>query len=345
MKLLLSFLAFSLLGTAADAPIPIKFVIVSMFEPGADTGDVPGEYQYWVEREKLDRVLPFPQGYHDLRMNDRGVLGVLTGVGNTRAAATIMALGSDPRFDLSKAYWMVAGIAGIDPNDGSAGSAAWAEWVVDGDLLHEIDARETPASWPTGIIPLRRGKPYEKPLADTGDTIAFHLNPSLVEWAYQLTKNVPLQESEVMKARRAQFRGMVAFDVPPRVMKGDTVSGSTYWHGTQLNRWANQWVRYHAGDQANYVTTAMEDVGTVQSLTWLAHAGKVNLQRVLVLRTASNYDSQPFDRTATESFQNMKQGGTYSAYLPSLEAAYRVGSVVLHEVVDHWDRYSEETPK
>ena len=28
-----------------------------------------------------------------------------------------MALGLDPRFDLSQAYWMVAGIAGIDPED------------------------------------------------------------------------------------------------------------------------------------------------------------------------------------------------------------------------------------
>ena len=50
---------------------------------------------------------------------------------------------------------MVAGIAGIDPEDGATGSAAWAEWVVDGDLGHEIDAREIPSDWPTGYIPLR----------------------------------------------------------------------------------------------------------------------------------------------------------------------------------------------
>ena len=28
-----------------------------------------------------------------------------------------MALGSDPRFDLSKAYWLIAGIAGIEELD------------------------------------------------------------------------------------------------------------------------------------------------------------------------------------------------------------------------------------
>jgi len=134
-----------------------------MFERGADTGDQPGEYQYWVEREKLDRVIPFPQGYHDLRMNRDGVLGILTGVGTAKAAASIMALGLDPRFDLTKAYWLVAGIAGVDPADASLGSAAWAEYVIDGDLAHEIDAREIPADWKTGYVPLRKSVPYEQP--------------------------------------------------------------------------------------------------------------------------------------------------------------------------------------
>jgi hypothetical protein len=130
---------------------------------GADTGDEPGEFQYWVEREKLDRVYPFPQGYHDLRMNRRGVLGVATGIGTAKAAATIMALGLDPRFDLSKAYWVVTGSSSIDPADGSLGSAAWAEWVVDGDLAHEIDSREIPSDWKAGYVPLRKSIRYEAP--------------------------------------------------------------------------------------------------------------------------------------------------------------------------------------
>src|SRR6266699_658309 len=107
------------LTAQAATRIPVKVVVVTMFERGADTGDEPGEFQYWVERTKLDRVMPFPQGYHDLRMNRDGVLGVLTGVGTARAAASIMALGLDPRFDLRKSYWLVAGIAGVHPNEAS----------------------------------------------------------------------------------------------------------------------------------------------------------------------------------------------------------------------------------
>jgi purine nucleoside permease len=138
-------------ATAAEVIRP-KVVVVTMFEAGQDTGDRPGEFQFWVEREKLTRVHPFPQGYRDLRSNaDGSVLGVVTGVGTAKSAATIMALGLDPRFDFSTTYWLVAGIAGIDPHDGPLGAAVWAEWLVDGDLGHEIDAREMrPATFRCG---------------------------------------------------------------------------------------------------------------------------------------------------------------------------------------------------
>ena len=286
--------------SAKDRPIPIKVVVVTMFERGADTGDQPGELQYWVEREKLDRVIPFPQGYHDLRMKGDGALTVLTGVGTAKAASTIMALGMDPRFDLTKAYWIVAGIAGIDPADGSLGSAAWAEWVVDGDIGYEIDAREIPKDWKTGFVPLRKSVPYELPLMVPNNGEAYHLNAALVDWAFRLTKDVPLMDSEAMQKERALYPSPNA-QRPPFVLKGDTLSSSTFWHGKLMDEWANDWVKYHTGGQGNYVTTGMEDTGTLQSLTFLSNAGKADVNRVLVLRTASDSDSPTGSMTAAES--------------------------------------------
>src|SRR5947209_8215030 len=143
--------AAALAHHALSAPIPVKAVVIAMFERGEDTGDTPGEFQFWVEREHLDRVFPFA-GYHSLRMNKDGVLGLLTGVGTAKAAASVMALGLDPRFDLSNAYWLVAGIGGGDPADVSLGSAVWAEHVIDGDLAYEVDARDIPKDWATGMI-------------------------------------------------------------------------------------------------------------------------------------------------------------------------------------------------
>ncbi len=322
--------------------IPVKVVVVAMFERGADTGDQPGEYQYWVEREKLDKVYRFPQGYHDLRMNRSGVLGVLTGVGTARAAASIMALGLDARFDLSKAYWLVAGIAGVDPADASLGSAAWAEYVVDGDLAHEIDAREIPAGWKTGFIPLRKSVPYEQPriVPDNGEV--YHLNPSLVDWAYQFTKDTKLEDTEKMRTFREQFQIPNARR-PPFVLKGDTLSAMTYWHGKLLNEWANDWVSYFTDGKGNYVTTAMEDTGTMQSLTFLSKAGKVDLNRVLVLRTCSDYDQQRPGISASQSLAQTKIG-QYPAFIPALEAAWRVGSAVVHEFTEKWPRYRDHVP-
>ena len=329
------------LATAADQPIPVKVVVVAMFERGADTGDDPGELQFWVERNHLDRVLPFPQGYHDLRMNNDGVLAVLTGVGTAKSAAAIMALGTDPRFDLSRAYWLVAGIAGVNPARGSLGSAVWAEWVVDGDLAREIDAREIPAGWKTGYLPLRGSTPYQQP-NDVSEGQVYHLDAGLVDWAFELTKSVMLPDSEALRAARGPFDSPAARR-PPFVLKGDTLSSSTFWHGRLLNEWAIDWVRYQTGGAGDFVTTAMEDTGTLQSLTLLAKAGRADLRRVLVLRTASNFDMPPPGVTAADNLARLKLGA-YSAFLPALEAAWKVGNTVVANLVANWAKYRDTTP-
>ncbi|MEO0425685.1 MAG: purine nucleoside permease, partial [Pseudomonadota bacterium] len=134
-------------------PLPVRVVIITMFEIGEDTGDVPGEFQFWKERRPFDVVIPFPHSHHDLHYDPHDqVLAVVAGIGSTKTTAATMALGLDTRFDLSKAYWLVAGIAGIDPEDASIGSAVWSAYLVDGDLSHEIDAREKPEDWPTGYF-------------------------------------------------------------------------------------------------------------------------------------------------------------------------------------------------
>ena len=330
---------------AVDAPLTVKVVVVAMFEVGKDRGDTPGEFQYWVEREHLDKTYPLPAAYHDVLANDAGVIGIVTGEGTAHSASSIMALGCDPRFDLREAYWLVAGIAGVDPADASLGSAAWAEWVVDGDLAHEIDAREMPKDWTSGFVPLDESEPYPKQRkADSGVCqVAYHLDGALTEWAYQLTKDVPLLDNDRMKTSRARYTDQPNAQKPPFVLKGDNLASSTFWHGKLLNRWANDWVKYWTEGKGNYVTTAMEDSGTLQSLTNLSHAGKVDLNRVMVLRTASNYDSPPPGRTAAENLAE-ENSGLYSAFIPSVEAAYRVGSKAVHEITEHWDRYEKTVP-
>jgi len=243
-----------------------------------------------------------------------------------------MALGMDPRLDLTRAYWVVAGIAGVNPDTATIGSAAWAEWVVDGDLAHEIDAREIPPDWTTGMIPLRKSKPFEQPRRDADEGEVYHLKPDLVDWAYRLTKDVKLADTDAMRQQRARYASHANASRAPFVLKGDTISSSTFWHGRRMSEWAAEWMRYHTGGKGRYVTCAMEDTGTLQSLRFLGAAGKVDATRVLVLRTASNFDQQRDGITAAESLAETKIG-SYAAYLPALDAAWKVGSVVVRELV------------
>ena len=324
-------------AVAAPRRIPVKVVVVAMFEVGQDTGDSPGELQYWVERDHLDRIFPLP-AYHAVRMNNSGEMAVLTGQGTANAASTIMALGLDPRFDLTNAYWIIAGIAGGSPEHTSLGSANWARWVVDADLGYEIDAREIPADWSTGYIPLRKARPFEPP-ADPSENQVFALNPDLAQWAFNLTRALPLADSDKLKEVRSHFDGAAAQN-PPQVSMGDEISSSTYWHGKLFDAWATEWMSYFTNSRSEFATTAMEDTGSLLSLKYLANAGRADWQRILVLRTVSNFDQQPRGMSAADSLAHQRIG-SYSAYLPSLEAAYTVGHAVVNELLTNWKKYEK----
>ena len=323
-------------------PIPVKVVVVAMFERGQDTGDTPGEYQYWVEREHLDEILPMPAGFHQVRMNKDGVLGLLTGVGTARAAASVMALGLDPRFDLTNAYWVVAGIGGGDPADVSLGSAVWVDRVIDGDLAYEIDARQIPPEWPTGYVPLGKSAPYEQPM-NAARAGLFATNPGLTAWAFALTRNVPLTDTDDLKKFRARFAEFPNALRPPFITRGDQVTASTFWHGSKMEEWANAWARYYGGDGANYMVCGMEDSGTLQALAFLNEAHRVDLQRVLVLRTISNYDREAPGVSVSDSLKALS-AGNYSAYLPALDAAEIVGDKVVRDIVTHWEQRAAQIP-
>jgi purine nucleoside permease len=88
---------------------------------------------------------------------------------------------------------------------------------------------------------------------------------------------------------------------------------------------------------------AMEDSGTLQALKFLDQAGRADWNRVLVLRTVSNYDREPQGANVAESLKTMV-GGNYSAYLPALEAAEIIGDRVVRELVEHWAEHANTIP-
>ena len=87
----------------------------------------------------------------------------VAGMGHANVAASTMALALDPRFDLKKTYFLIAGIAEIDPAQGTTGTAAWGRYLVDAGIAHEIDAREMPKNWKAGYLGLMTKALGEKP--------------------------------------------------------------------------------------------------------------------------------------------------------------------------------------
>jgi purine nucleoside permease len=336
--------ALGLLGVAPSAraaPIEVRVVVVTAFEIGEDVGDKPGEFQAWAS--VLPQRLAFPAGARDLRYDPAThVLAINTGMGTNRAATAVMALGADPRFDLRHAYWLVAAIAGVNPNAASVGSAAWIGSVIDTDYGYEIDSREIPAGWPTGRIPLGRTRPYETPAPTDDDGAIFPLNAGLRDWAFGLTKDVVLADTPSLQAQRAPYVGEPEALQPPRVMVGDEVTGQTFWHGTLMNQYAERWTAYWTGGRGRFVMTAMEDSGVMRAVQTLQKLGRADTARVLVLRTGANYSAPPPGVDAATSLAHENSG--LSAMPAALAAAYAVGRPVVDALSVNWSRYQAAIP-
>lgn len=328
-------------GVRAE-PIRPKVIVVATFEVGADTGDKPGEFQYWAEREHLTETIVVPGLDHPVRFNpETGVYGVVSGT-TVRSGVQMMALGLDPRFDLSKSYWLINGIAGVNPGVASEGSAAWARHVIDGDIAYEIDTREAPGDWPYGIMAIGNKNPKEKPVIPdwAPKPMQWTLNPALVAWAYALTKDLTLIDSPEAKAHRALYTTFPAALQPPRVLLGDSFASCRYWHGATMQKWADDWTALYTDGAGIAAMTNMEDHGLANALTRLGAMGRVDFQRVLVLRTGSNFSMPPAGQGAAESMV-----AEYAGMLPALEAAYSAGSPVVHAILKDWAKFEAAAPK
>lgn len=63
---------------------------------------------------------------------------VTTGEAEINAAATIMSMTLSTKFDLTSTYFLVAGIAGINPYHGTLGTAAFARFSVQVSLAANL---------------------------------------------------------------------------------------------------------------------------------------------------------------------------------------------------------------
>ncbi len=297
-------LALLAVSLRADECIPVRVVVVATFD---------NELQNWITDLPLAQTLPFPQGYRPLHYNSNlQVLGIITGEGKSHAAASIMGLGFDRRFDLSRAYWLVAAIAGVDPNKASVASTAWAKFIVDGDLSYQIDAREIPAGWSTGYVPLGRSRPYQpppQPFNSNGVQQVYQLNASLADFAFGLTASVVLPDDTNLQQVRAGYPTYPNALKPPFVLEGDDLAADTFWTGDLLNSWAEKWISYWTVGRGSFAMGDFEDAAIGQALQFLSQVGRADKNRLLVLRGGSDYTVQPRGKTPAQFLATENSGG------------------------------------
>lgn len=311
-----------------------KVVVVTMFEPGDGK---PGELSLLREREKLCELDVPAWGLSGLYgAPERGLFALLAGVGTANTAVSLMTFGLATEWDFRETLWIISGIGGGNPNCCSLGSPVWADWVVDGDLAHEIDSRDMPQDWPIGIIPLGAREPYGSTTLEAGlfgrPYQYFQLHRPLVDWAYGLTRGLEMETSPSLEEMMEVYGAYAGASRAPAVLRGDSLSAARFWHGRRHNEWAEEWVRYWTKGQGTFYTSAMEDSGTLLALDQLDRMGRVDKSRVLLLRTVSNYTMPPGNGSIIDNLS-----GENSTHYPGMEAAlensYRVLKRILDEVL------------
>ena len=317
---------------AADSPaIAPRVLVITMFG---------GEAKPWLDAEALGRKLALPglsKAYPEVACSDDGLCMMTTGMGYANAASSIAALIFSGRFDLTRTYFLISGIAGVDPAMSTLGSAHWARFAVDGGLQNEIDAREAPADWSAGYLAIGASAPGQKAEPRYGDEV-YRLNEDLLQAAFRLTKDVELADSDAAKAYRAKYAEAAA-TAPPQVSICDTISSDTWWHGARLGAAMEAYAKLVTDGAANPCTTQQEDNATLTALKRGAEAGLLDFNRIAVLRTASNFDREAPGQSAAESLR-ARSGG----YLPSVTNAYRVAAKLAHSIVGDWSAWSAGPP-
>lgn len=314
---------------------PLKVVIISMFAPEAEP---------WVTPFQLKEEIAVPglsPDYPAIKCNTDDVCLMVAGMGHANVAASTMALALDPRFDLKETYFLIAGIAGIDPARGTTGTATWARYLVDVGIAHEIDAREMPKNWKTGYLGLMTKGVGEKPKFEYRTELA-QVDEALLQKALALSKGTTLEDNDKARAYRARYKVGPA-SKPPQIIQCDTLGGDTWWHGHKLGQHARDWTKLLTDGKGTYCTTQQEDNATYNALERAAKAGKVDLKRLAVLRTASNFDRPYPGQSAYSSLMASTTGAT-GGFVPATKNLAIVGGALVRDIVARWSEWKTGVP-
>jgi len=97
---------------------PVKIMIINMFGGGAFPSSEGSAFTANLRLTESIPVRGLSPDYPNILCNSDDVCQMVAGEGHANVAASTMALILSERFDLRRTYFLIAGIAGIDPHQG-----------------------------------------------------------------------------------------------------------------------------------------------------------------------------------------------------------------------------------
>jgi purine nucleoside permease len=246
-----------------------------------------------------------------------------------------MALALSSVFDFTTTYFMVAGIGGINPEVATISSVTFARYAVQVALQYEFDTREIPSNFSTGYIPLGADSPSEYPLHIYG-TEVFELNQALQDMAIAFAQTATLNDSADAVAYRANYATdeiYAAGAEPPTVVACDVATSDVYYSGRLLGEAFGNFTSLMTNGSGVYCSTAQEDNATLEVLVRAALAGLVDFSRMIVMRTASDFDRQYPGEPAIFNLLYANQGG----FEPAIANIYLAGIKVVEGIINGWE--------
>jgi len=238
-----------------------------------------------------------------------------------------MALALSPMFDLTTTYFLIAGIAGVNPACGTLGGVALAHYGVQVGLEYEV----LPTNYSSPYIPLGAKTPLGYPVFLYG-TEAFELNVALRDMALQLASVANLTDSAAARKTRAMYPDAPA-NQPPNVFAGDVATSDVFFHGEFLGNYFGEYVSLLTNGSGKYCMTAQEDNGIMESFLRAGIAKLLDFSRIILLRTAANFDRPPPGESAISQLLYVDEGG----FDESVSNLYNAGHLIIDDIIKNYD--------
>jgi purine nucleoside permease len=217
----------------------------------------------------------------------------------------------------------IDGIAGTPFEVGTLGGVCISKALVDGDLGAGIEPSPThPHGW--------------DPLYDYGEIAFTEYSPKLVQLAYDLTKNLPLEDlDDAGVAFRAMYPGEA--NDTPKVITGVDAGLDNFFVGDWASDRVDEQVKARSGGKYDtHCASDLEDTPINHAARRLGYSPEEG--DLLPIRSASDLEEEPLlpEPWSTDrmiAFLQTDEG--FPGFTPAVNNAYKVTAKVAHYLLAH----------